>query len=139
MSQVVKCGRGHERVRGKPCKGCDRIYYQKLTKDDVRRNNRLNNLRGYGINHETFDTLRFVQGNLCAICRGPMSEHNPLKGDSVVIDHFEGPWGEIVIRGLIHMRCNTGLGMFGHDPDALRAAADYIERGNLVAWGTRAV
>jgi hypothetical protein len=34
------------------------------------------------------------------------------------------------VRDLLCTRCNTGIGQFQEDPDALRRAANYLERHN---------
>jgi hypothetical protein len=74
----------------------------------------------YHTTDEQIAELREDQDGLCAICYGlaPASH----------IDHDHAT-GEV--RGLLCNACNRGLGYFHDDPDALRAAADYLERGRL--------
>lgn len=73
-----------------------------------------------------------AQGGVCAICRLPESKHHSLM---LKIDHDRaccpksGSCGKCV-RGLLCSNCNSGLGMFGDNQAALRAAIDYLERGS---------
>lgn len=64
------------------------------------------------------------QAGLCAICKRPerQSFQGTVKSLSGDHDPTQGP------RGLLCMTCNTGIGLLGHNPEWLRAAADYIER-----------
>ena len=71
--------------------------------------------RRYGITAAEADHLLSQQGGLCAICRSAPAKH-------VDHDHATG-----VVRALLCFNCNGGLGQFKDDPDALRAAADYVE------------
>lgn len=42
-----------------------------------------------------------------------------------------------VVRGVLHSKINLAIGLFGDDPAALRAAADYLERTSAPSfeWG----
>lgn len=70
----------------------------------------------YGITGAEYDALVEGQGGLCALCRQRAPQH-------VDHDHVTGK-----VRGALCSGCNQGLGNFYDDPDALRAAADYVER-----------
>lgn len=43
------------------------------------------------------------------------------------------------VRGVLHAKINLAIGLFGDDPAALRAAADYLERTSAPGfrWGAR--
>jgi hypothetical protein len=75
--------------------------------------------RRYGITGEEADHLLRLQNGLCAICQLAPASH-------VDHDHATG-----AVRQLLCFNCNGGLGQFKDDPEALRAAADYIERHRL--------
>jgi hypothetical protein len=72
----------------------------------------------FGISVETFESMRLLQGGKCAICKT-----KPTKRLHVDHDHDTG-----VVRSLLCMPCNTGLGMFRENPDRLDVAADYLRR-----------
>ena len=63
------------------------------------------------------------QGGMCATC--DYRQPKDMKG-RLVVDHDHAT-GEV--RGLLCPACNTGLGYFKDNPHALRAAANYLERG----------
>lgn len=76
----------------------------------------------YGITLDDYEDMLAGQGGGCAICKAVESGG---KGRFHVDHCHEG--GQI--RGLLCTRCNTGLGQFLDDPDRLRAAIAYLERG----------
>ena len=78
----------------------------------------------YGISLEQYEEMHAVQNGVCAICSRP--ETLVVRGSHprLVVDH-DHETGKV--RGLLCDYCNTGLGKFKDDPQALRAAADYIE------------
>jgi len=78
-------------------------------------------LKDYGIDEATYEALLRSQGGVCAICRQPESQPQPLCVDH---DHATGR-----VRGLLCSACNAGLGHYGDDPNRLRAAATYLDHG----------
>jgi formate dehydrogenase maturation protein FdhE len=72
----------------------------------------------YHTTAERVSELLEEQDGLCAICYGV------VPASHIDHDHQTGQ-----LRGLLCNSCNRGLGYFHDDPEALRAAADYIERG----------
>jgi Recombination endonuclease VII len=74
----------------------------------------------YGLSQEDYDAMIASQNGVCRICG-----HIPDEGKAFHVDHCHAT-GKV--RGLLCSRCNTGLGMFRDDPDALRKAADYLEQ-----------
>lgn len=71
--------------------------------------------RTYGITLEDYNSLAVAQNYSCAIC---------LKILPLVVDHDHSS-GKV--RGLLCDGCNTSLGRFNDDPQALRRAAEYVE------------
>ncbi|MET8826033.1 endonuclease domain-containing protein [Streptomyces sp. NPDC004610] len=69
----------------------------------------------YGITLEEYDDLR-SKADKCAICGADGELH---------LDHNEATGA---LREFLCGRCNRGLGLFLHDPAALRAAANYLEK-----------
>lgn len=80
--------------------------------------------RKYGLTREAYDAILDEQGGVCAICLEP--------GDTWHVDHDHSccpgqkSCGNCV-RGLLHLQCNTALGLLKDDPERLRRAASYLE------------
>jgi hypothetical protein len=72
----------------------------------------------YGLTLEQFDEMLEAQDGACALCG------REQVGMRLHVDHCHASG---VVRGLLCSNCNTGLGMFGDDPDRLIAAIQYIE------------
>ena len=87
-------------------------------------------LNKYGLTEEALAVMLAAQGGRCAIC----GTDEPGGRNSVWhVDHDHSccPSARTCgkcIRGLLCNRCNTGLGMFRDNAEALRAAADYLEK-----------
>lgn len=58
-----------------------------------------------------------LQGGTCAICKRP-----PDAG-LLVVDHDHV---DKRVRGLIHRKCNSGIGMLGDDFFVVQSAAEYL-------------
>jgi len=78
-------------------------------------------LKKYGLTPEQYQALLEKQGGRCALCNEPF-------GRRVYIDHDHVTG---VVRGLLHLKCNVGLGHFQDNPALLRAAAEYLENHTL--------
>lgn len=78
-----------------------------------------NNLKQYGITPEDYDEMHAAQGGVCAICLGDCPT-----GRRLAVDHCHETGS---VRGLLCLKCNTGIGKFGDSPELLLAAADYLE------------
>jgi len=79
----------------------------------------------YGISEDQYQAMLKDQGNACAIC-GSTEWPAGLHPGSPHVDHDHSTG---VVRGLLCGYCNQGLGMFRDDPERLRAAIRYLERG----------
>ncbi len=83
----------------------------------------------YGLTPADYQDMLVAQGGGCAICGIAQSQiwkenwNHPLEVDHC---HDTGK-----VRGLLCSSCNVSLGRFKHDPDLLRRAAEYVERGRL--------
>jgi hypothetical protein len=71
--------------------------------------------RRYGITAAEADYLLRLQDGLCAICKVAPAQH-------VDHDHATGQ-----VRALLCFNCNGGLGQFKDNPEALHAAAYYVQ------------
>lgn len=77
-------------------------------------------LKAFGIQMSDFEDLMAIQNRLCAICglgEDGDKNHFPL------VDHNHRTG---MVRGLLCMNCNQGIGKFHDDPNLLMAAAVYL-------------
>jgi hypothetical protein len=58
----------------------------------------------------------------CAICNEPLRPNDGRPAGVVDHDHETGWFRDVLCNG-----CNSGLGMFGDDPERMRAAAQYVQ------------
>lgn len=89
---------------------------------DYKRNAKLKNR--YGITSEEWEDLFNAQGRACALCHvseGPNDIRAQWHTDH---SHETGK-----VRGILCSTCNRGLGQFKDDPELMRRAALYVERG----------
>jgi glycerol-3-phosphate dehydrogenase len=110
-------------------RGSRNAYYGKKWRDDPAfRQRRLDSARWrhlrrkYGVTQERYEELLTAQEGRCAICRTDDPDDIGLEWN---VDHCHTTGR---VRGLLCRRCNGGLGWFKDNPEALRAAADYVER-----------
>ena len=75
----------------------------------------------YGLTPEQVQLLWEQQNRRCAICFCPVA----LLGQQTHIDHDHATE---VVRGLLCVNCNMGLGHFRDDPLILRQAWCYLEK-----------
>jgi hypothetical protein len=84
--------------------------------------------RTFGMTIEEYGELLAAQGGGCAICGD-----EPINDQSLHIDHDHD-----VVRGILCVRCNNGLGQFKEDPDLLIRAAEYALVGGFTPlWRLR--
>lgn len=76
----------------------------------------------YGLSTKHHNEILQAQKGLCAICHNPPAEY-----DSLVVDHNHITG---VVRGLLCVSCNMGLGLFKDNPDALINAANYLKNSS---------
>jgi hypothetical protein len=80
-----------------------------------------NTLKRTGVSPEKYAELLFLQGGVCAICKGEC-----YKKLSVDHDHETGE-----VRGLLCHSCNTAVGLLLDDPQRLEAAAAYLRKESV--------
>jgi hypothetical protein len=81
--------------------------------------------RQFGITAEGYQNMLDAQNGVCAICKKPETATRLGTTIKMPVDHCHKT-GKV--RGLLCDSCNKGLGQFLDDPDALRSAADYLEK-----------
>jgi hypothetical protein len=93
-----------------------RKYYQSSRGKEVKR---AWQLQQYGLTEDQYHAMYEAQNECCKICGDVMLP------ERVHVDHSHQT---NKVRGLLCLGCNTGIGSFAERPDALRAAAAYLER-----------
>lgn len=71
---------------------------------------------------DAFEALLTEQAHVCAICGCDLTTLDPF---AVCVDH-DHVTGKV--RGVLCRHCNTGLGSFKDNPDALLAAVVYLKK-----------
>ncbi len=74
----------------------------------------------YGITVEEYDALYELQGGRCVIC----GRHQSKLKRALCVDHNHAT-GQV--RGLLCIRCNSGIGHFQDNSSLVRFAADYLD------------
>jgi hypothetical protein len=84
---------------------------------------RIEKLKKYGLTPTTYETIVAAQENRCAICKTA----TPAKGKKYwFVDHCHET---NAVRGLLCMKCNSGIAFLRHDAITLQSAIDYLNRG----------
>lgn len=99
--------------------------YRKNNLEKVRRREANNVLkRIYGISLDDYEAMSNAQDGKCALCG-----HEARGGRGIVrrlyVDHCHTTG---IVRGLLCINCNTGLGSFGESTLRLSQAIDYLKK-----------
>lgn len=97
------------------------IAYQAARKRDPEvkaQEKRCATLRQYGLTPESYAEMERLQGGACRICK-----RIPNSSLHVDHDHEHG-----FHRELLCGSCNRAIGLMQENPEALREAADYLEK-----------
>lgn len=86
-------------------------------KREIERNSNFKRL--YGITLDAYNELFKKQKGLCALCG-----KSPFK-ENMCVDH-DHETGKV--RGLLHKKCNTALGLLNDDPKLVYRAVLYLRR-----------
>ena len=115
--KLLERGRKYRAENTETCKA-----YRKRNKVRIQKASRIWKLSMYGLTEKDFQSLLLKQGSRCAICavelKSPRIDHNHETGE---------------VRGLLCLRCNTGLGCFKDDAQFLDRASRYVR---LRRYGT---
>ena len=94
-----------------------RKRYNATITDEMRRDSQLKSL--YGITFEQYQHMHKEQQGKCKIC----GKEESVSNRSLAVDHCHNSG---IIRGLLCLKCNTGLGKFRDDPILLQRAIEYL-------------
>lgn len=78
----------------------------------------------YGLTLEQLHKELELQEGLCKICKRQISFDATEKANKPHVDHNHNT---LQFRGLLCLTCNTGLGMFGDNPNLLDIASNYLK------------
>jgi len=117
---------------GKPfprCTSCRVAYnkeYRKNNKEKVLAIERKSKIKAtYGITIEQYENMLEKQNGKCAIC---FTKNPGGRTRMFFIDHCHNTGS---VRGLLCMRCNTGLGLFLDNPKFLLNAISYLKENSI--------
>lgn len=99
------------------CIGMQKTWRSK-NPEKVKAFNNRRTLRAYGIESKDFQVALFEQNGVCKICKNP-----PEDGRALAIDHCHDT-GKF--RGLLCRKCNSAIGLLGHDIEVLSSAIKYL-------------
>lgn len=128
----VECGVEFEitgyGVPAERCDPCKKVHHRKTQREDRWRKGLWLN---YGITPDEYLRLLEEQCGVCAICGGQPDHGRGAKNGRFAVDHHHESGR---VRGLLCTRCNTAIGLFREDVDAMSSAIDYLEehRGKAV-------
>ena len=91
------------------CEECARLYRR-----------RKNLLKRYNLTLEQYENIRKSQLGKCAICEIDISEN------TIYIDHCHETGN---VRGMLCMKCNSGIGYLKDDYRILERATEYLKNG----------
>jgi len=94
--------------------------YRKKHPEKQTAESRRRTLKQYGLTPESFNVLLDAQQGKCALCGEPFSTK---PGMSPNVDHCHRT---NKVRGILHGRCNSSLGIFRDDVTRLLMAVDYL-------------
>ena len=111
------------------CKQCVRSNSAKWRKDNPERFKdgvrQAQLRREHGIDATEYDDLLKQQNGLCALCDLPPSTStSSKKARRLGVDKHPETG---LIRGLLCPLCSSGISLFGHSPERLIRAAQYVE------------
>src|SRR5208282_5296918 len=108
------------------CRSCRKDYnrerYTSSGKRDKTHSDRV--VREHGLAPGEYEAQLAKQSGVCAICGNP--EVNVIRGGQcrLAVDHHHKTG---IRRGLLCVRCNTGIGLLNEDPDILMKAVVYLQ------------
>jgi hypothetical protein len=80
-------------------------------------------LRRYGFSQTDFQKMFAEQEGKCAICQAPLDDS---AAERLSIPHVDHDHKRGFIRGILCLRCNTGLGWFLESTEILERAIQYL-------------
>ena len=121
------CHKGHDKEGRSSCPTCKRDWakinpQKSLDTPEGRRARRSSQLKiKYGVSLEEFEGMVKLQNGLCALCFLPLGTDTK----NWCLDHNHETKKN---RGILHRKCNVGIGLLGDDVGMLEKAVAYLRR-----------
>ena len=81
--------------------------------------------RDFNMSLEQYNNMIALQHGMCALCGDVLGDCFSRTALSPVVDHCHAT---SIVRGVLHRRCNSALGMFDDSPTLLQKALKYVEK-----------
>jgi len=104
-------------TRGAVCKDCKNKYARRVYDPEKQREKLY--IRRYGITIKDYNEMYISQDGKCAICKKEKTITN-----NFYVDHCHKTKK---VRGLLCMRCNSGIGYFKDDESLMKKAIVYLK------------
>lgn len=119
IAKCKSCVRGYRAERAGELR-IQRAIYNHFNRDRLLESSLRKKLISYCITQEDYEAMVARQAGCCAICKRPFG----LRGRRMSFDHDHGTGR---MRALLCLNCNSALGLFDDNVEALRAAILYLE------------
>lgn len=113
-------GRAYHAKTAERRRELDRARYQRRREQQLT----YKRFQRYELTQEQFENLKIAQDSKCAICQDVLVFGKRF-GAAVDHCHLTGQ-----VRGLLCANCNSGIAHLRDDPEVVRKALAYLERGN---------
>lgn len=125
VQRAAKAARERERRKTPAAQAAEKARAERRRNDPeyvarLAKASRKSQLKQYGLTESQYDAMLAAQRGVCAICCG-----TDPKGRRLVVDHSHAT---LKVRGLLCVKCNSGIGMFDEDSRSLLHAVEYLKR-----------
>jgi DNA-directed RNA polymerase subunit RPC12/RpoP len=122
----VNSWRDGARLRCKQCRRATNTKHYLKHREEIRLRERVRwwKRQGIQISLEDYERLWCSQNGKCAICKKDIA----LYDKNTCLDHDHETQEE---RGILCSSCNRGIGLLHDDPEILRTAISYLEKGEI--------
>lgn len=104
------------------CKACEKIRSKKWSTYNPHKRKILDLRNKYGLTLKQFQEIKDKQNNKCAICEDDLDH-----GLKTHVDHCHKTG---IVRGVLCVQCNHGLGKFKDNVQIIQSALKYLKKYN---------
>lgn len=98
------------------------MEWKQQNPEKAKADKRKQHLKYYGLNEKGFQSILETQGFRCALCGEMFGDSFEKRTKYIDHNHETG-----FVRGILHPKCNTLLGMANDDVTRLKQAINYLE------------